>query len=713
MSQMKLTGLTYQQNILVYFLIFLSGNTILAYGHFGSQVNLWVLFLGMFIPFFLGLKGLKIEKKSAVPQYLQDSFSVPPSWILVFLVFMAAILRLAQADIPGYWPLPDEGLNAFNSVELSHQWNWTIFYGPSQHPPLFYWTLGLFFKWVSPSKFSLHLFPLIFSFFSLMLGVLASGMVFSRSFTFLFFVLMAFSFWPLYMGETCSFVAPFVFWEFLVFFLLALLFKKGSSGGGKYLLIMLSLCVALGFWIGIAWPVVAVVAVFSTLFFLKNRRMGNFYDFYIFLFPIFLSAGYFIFLSVEQKNGAHILSLLAFGTGTDWKKQFIDSASNFSALVWGCDTQNSYGPIWGGVLNPVLGSFFFLGVLEIIRLKNFPVTRWAAWAFPVLMIPGLLTKNFDLFRNVQALPILLFIVVLGIQGCLLGFKNNKKTVFLVFPLLISIGLDLRHLWITYHPEIVTGKKNLSESRQLLAGFEILKRKNAQWGPGVLLFELRPHVANQTLAIATYPFNASINPNLHPQDVKWMAFLSDIHYRSFLADRFPKGEWFQLFSDQEAGIEHGDALMLGVIPVEAAGLETVTRWRQADQAFRKIVWRARNMPPENSGEEVFRMLPEIYPLAMGDAYLESLYWEMVFDFHRWENIYGDKNAGVHYPASFSAIRNGIQKGYPTAYFFNELGGFLAIEKDYRGAKEAFSRASHSKINFTPAIENLRKLESLKK
>jgi hypothetical protein len=96
------------------------------------------------------------------------------------------------------------------------------------------------------------------------------------------------------------------------------------------------------------------------------------------------------------------------------------------------------------------------------------------------------------------------------------------------------------------------------------------------------------------------------------------------------------------------------------------------------------------------------------LVKGDPFLESLYWGMVFDFHAWESAFGDKLTSLHYPAAFEATRNAIKNGYPTAVFYNRLGGFLTAERDYPGARAAFLKAMQSKVNFTEAEKHLKNL-----
>jgi hypothetical protein len=234
-------------------------------------------------------------------------------------------------------------------------------------------------------------------------------------------------------------------------------------------------------------------------------------------------------------------------------------------------------------------------------------------------------------------------------------------------------------------------------------------KNHELGPGYLLFDLHPTTGNQTLTLATYPFSGTCNPKIPVVQLKWVALIEDYNYLPFLAKRFTKAQWFKLFPEGAKDNLAGNVWLLGLLPIDSFDPKTLERWIRADKAFRDLIWLSVNTVGNRNRDELFRGLAGLYPAVQGDPLLESLYWEMVFDFHSWENIYGDKNTAVHYPAGFSAIQNALRNGYPTAYFYNELGGFLALQKDYLRARQAFLKAIHSKVNYTSAEYNLKALE----
>jgi hypothetical protein len=708
----KKLDLSYADRALAFFFIFLAANLLLAYIPMSFSMKGWAFVLGLLLPLGVAFYGLEHKVSEKLP-CSRESFTVSSPWPLVLVLFLAVGIRLAQVHVPDYWPLWDDGCFASYSMGLSNQWKWDFFYSTTQHPPLFNWSLGLFFKLITPSLFSLWLYPALCSILVIPFAYFATRTFFSKSFSFLFCFMVGLGFWPLYAGRFCMYMVVLLLWEMITLALLAVFLKVGPSSKRFKILPWLGFCLAAGFWIAIAWPVVALVVLAAVYHHSKSSPQGRKNFLLWVLIPLLVSVAIFIVASVLEKNGAHIQALWAFGPGFDWKRQFLDSLSNLTALFWGCDLQDSYGPVWGGALNPVLGSFFFIGLLEAYRRRHDSLVRWMAASFFLLLVPGLVCRNFDLFRNTQVLPFLFWISAFGAQALLLGTRTKGLRALVFLALILSVPMDLRHLWLTYHSPPFSPGAGFSQPATYSRAYHVLKSRSEKLGKGVILFDLKPNVADQTLAVATYAFNAARNPEIRQNDIHWVAIVVDVHYRPFLVKRFPKGEWVPLFPEDGIARQSQDTLMLGILPLEPSDREWVSRWMGADQAFWDIVWQAANIPAGQKRDAVFQRLSGAAEWARGDRLLESLYWEMVFDFHRWENVYGDKNVRVHYPASREAISQALQRGYPTAQFYNEWGSFLTMEKNDGEARKAFEKAARSEVNYTSAAENLKALERMKK
>jgi hypothetical protein len=688
---------------LLWFTLFAFSNALLAYVPIPIQTKLWIGLGGIGLPFFwVWRNGPKGDGQRGKPPYLREGF-LTPAWSWVVLTVLALGLRLGQTCVPGYWPVWDDGRFAYYSMELADHWSWRFFFSPTQHPPFFNWTLALFFKCFKPSLFTLWLYPAACSAISFFFGTLAARTLFSRSFSFLCGFLLAVSFFPLYAGRFCMYMADLVLMETLTLFFLARLLSGRRPADRWKAAIGLGLCTAAGFWVAIAWPAVALsvlIAVFGAF-----GRPGRTDPPVLraVLIPLSVSAALFVGASFLEKNGVHIHQLMAFGEGASFGRQLTDSLSNLTVLFWGCDLQNAYGPVWGGVLNPILAAFFFIGILECIKWGRNGMVRWMILSLGLLAIPGLVTRNFDLFRNTQVLPPVLLVTAMGIQCLVLGGPSVRRKLAIGALLLLSTGLDLRGLWLSYHPEGREAGSNGPCPVVDKRAYEVLEEEFKVRGYGALFFDLEPHEADQTLSVATYGFNATQNPGLPLESAKWVAFLIDPNYRPFLAERFPRGKWYSLQGGEEKDSLEPRALF--ILPVDPDLLPTLRKWKSADRAFREVVWLAANVPEDQGRGGIFERLPGIHPLVQGDRLLESIYWGMVYDFHRWENVYGDKDTAVHFPASLEAVQQAIGEGYATAYFYNELGGLWFAQKDYARARQAFQKAVDSTENDTEALSNL--------
>lgn len=154
-------------------------------------------------------------------------------------------------------------------------------------------------------------------------------------------------------------------------------------------------------------------------------------------------------------------------------------------------------------------------------------------------------------------------------------------------------------------------------------------------------------------------------------------------------------------------------MLGIIPLDSQNRGELADWIKSNALFQKMSDHVMGLPIDMARKENLKTLAMVYPQLSKDRFIQSCYWEFVYFSFNWENLYGDRNTAIYYPMAFSAIQMAIQKGYPTAYFYNELGSFYAMQKNYPAARKAFNNAIHSSINLTPAEENLKALEALEK
>jgi 4-amino-4-deoxy-L-arabinose transferase-like glycosyltransferase len=423
-----------------YFIIFTLTNALLAYGSLNFKTNLCIAAIGWALPMILGVIYFS-KAHSENDLFREDTIpTVPIHWWLLTAI-LALIPRL-YILFNSSWLNPDEGLFGFLSLEISKIWKWHFFFTFAQAPPLFNWSAAIFFKWFTPSIFSMRLFQFILSIITILLVYRCGRNFFSKSFIFSCLYLFAFSFWPLYISVFFEPLSLLPILEIMSFWTLGSVLNSNKQEKKNLNRWCLGLVTGLGFWVAIQWPLVASM-IFLALFYKFKKQILTFYQLWI---PTLLFFIPFCFFSVVEKNGEHIKTLLAFSLNGDVLKRLSDSFSNWTALFWGCDLQNSYGPVWGGMLNPISGALFFIGIFELIYQKKISLSRWVLTTFFAFMIPGVITNSFEIFRNEQIEPLLLLICALGFQSLIFHTSNKFKKSSLIIIFFFSAGLDMIHLW---------------------------------------------------------------------------------------------------------------------------------------------------------------------------------------------------------------------------------------------------------------------------
>ncbi|HEY5039631.1 MAG TPA: hypothetical protein VIJ93_11210, partial [bacterium] len=409
---------------------------------------------------------------------------------------------------------------------------------------------------------------------------------------------------------------------------------------------------------------------------------------------------------LQQTYGGYIQYVWMFRPKEPWLPQVLSAFSDFSAFFFKTVIPRNlfaYKPFWGGYFNPLLASAFFLGTLELLRFRFLPLTRFLCLALGVLVVPGVLTGGVEMFRVVPILPILLVVVGLGITRLLISLKPPfRKTVFAAF-FLISMGCDSFHLFSVYHSLWTQPRDNwfASKSVERLRAYSILDGLRRKEGLGYVMSDLVPDLYDQSLTLATHGFNVGENPHLRPQNAKWAAFLVNIHYQPYLAQKFPESKWVWLASDLRSA---DGGLALGIVPFPSSQSVLLTRYLQANGAMQALVPEVFENRDYKPREPVLKNLVRLYPFFKGDPFLESCFWEKIA-----ENEYGDRQYG----AQITALQMAIERGLPTAHLYNELGALYLRRSHYPQARRVFSKALRCKFNRTSAAEGLKLLDETEK
>jgi hypothetical protein len=692
MSGLKLNSISGRSEFLYnpwfYFLLFTATNSVLSYSLLDFKAKLAVAMVGWALPMAWGLFTYSKRKPETRPLYLEETFEPLPSRWLILAILLSFIPRL-YILLNFTWPAPDDGYDAFTSLELSNKWEWYFHFARSQTPPLFNWSSTLFFKFLMPSLFSIRLFAFLLSILTPVLGYFATRHFFSKSVFVLCFLFFSFGFWPLYSSRFfMALPLPILPFEIMAFGALGMFLNstspKSLSANGWWL----GTVIGLGFWLVIQWPVAAFMIFVAVLYKFKKKA---FLSLGLWL-PFLLLCVSFWAVSWVSGNGEHAKLLLQLPSQGEWLGRLNDSFSNWTALFWGCDTQNSYGPVWGGMLDPVCGSLFFIGFFELVRHWKFPLVLWVLTAFLAFMAPGLATVAFDIFRDSLVLPLLLLICALGFQSLLTHVPIKRRLFCTAAIFLIVAPLDFTHLLKTFSPAAAQTNGR---------AFLLLDKMRKHSGPGLIFLDLEPNTEDPRLAVAVYPFNASQNPKLDPSQCRWAAVIENVNYESFLAGRFPDGRWIPIGPDS---FWNEGSLMLGIIPVEASNRAGLAQWLEMDRQLHGIT---RQIHFDNDGsrqETILKQLLEKEVFARGDPFLESAFYEHVLFYER-------KRARM--PELLGWIQAAIKKGYPLPHLLVPDGIYLLTLGKNQAARAAFEKALQAPFNMTNAAENLQIMDAVEK
>ncbi len=231
---------------------------------------------------------------------------------------------------------------------------------------------------------------------------------------------------------------------------------------------------------------------------------------FIFLFPLALD--------LTRENRGLSGPPLAFFVPNRLGFEVLLSQGYLKTFFWGEDfILFSHGPLWGGLLNPFLSSFFFLGLAHLFKAWKKPLNLWTLSALPVFFLPALLTNNVEMMRLVALLPILLGVCALGAWSFLSYVAPKKRLLVFLLILAGSCAFDFFHLFRVY-PRFAGNNPSFYgsfKSPEFSKAYSLLKPMASQNGPGLILLNFNPDPYDQTLFVTTYSFNSAENPRLDP------------------------------------------------------------------------------------------------------------------------------------------------------------------------------------------------------
>ena len=680
----------------IYFFIFLASNILLSYFSLSLQYNLWIGLFGILLPLGFSLfqpdenkNGSTLSQKEFLPSI--------PTWIWILLGAAALYVRFYKLTTLSVWPNYDDGLWGFLAIDFYHTWDWSLFYQDNSYPSAYLWGLGLLFKLFQPSLFLLWFYPACLSTLVVPLGFLAARRYFSKSFSFVFTLLLALSFWPMFVGRFGNQQILTLLFECLWLWLLARLVKRPWSSRLWREPVLVGLVTALGFYIYISWVAVAFFSCLTVLAVWWRSPSRNLRPVFVFLTAFFFSLTPLLEAGLLKNYMRIIRDIGSIYNPVPFTSRMDTAVAYLSSIFWGASKDHySYQPVWGGLLNPLLGALFLLGIGAVFKAWRKPFSQWLLLGLFLFFAPGVLTHDVEPFRMLPIIPFLLVVCVIGLYRLLWNFSFNKN-VMLIFIFAVSFaGLDFYHLGVRYHHlwDLESVWKGYAKPMEFYRAYGILDKTQKEKGPGLIYSEFKPGLCDQTLMVADHSFNAAQNPDLSFASAQWAAVLVNVNYQPFLKRRFPKGKAFFL----SAGLTVSDGgEMLWVMPVTGQNRKTLSDWQEASRSFCCFPGRYTLILRKN--------LEKAYPLYHQDPFLESCFWEKMTDLDFKISYFKDAQKPIE------DLEKGLKMSYGAAQLYYRLAVFHLMRSEIPQAKEALRKAITAPLDMTQSRQLLQSLSSL--
>ncbi|HEY5038184.1 MAG TPA: glycosyltransferase family 39 protein [bacterium] len=688
-----------EKNQWLYLFIFFATNCVISFSDFSGATKLTLGLFGLVLPLYVALRVSAPVPSRSLASYSKEMKDQPTQALWLILFFFMVFLRFFKLTTFSCWPNLDEGWIGTIALDLSQHWHWKFLWWET--PPLTLWIVTGFFKLGCSPAFSLWFTSALASTLTVPLAYLAARQYFSKSFSFICGCLFAFSTWPLFIGKFCHQGIWLPLWVCLCLFLLGR-FLKSNSKNQPRAIVVLGLGVGLGSFTFTSWPVVAIV--FGATVFWKTTRIAprKPHLFFYFLAAFLLTLFPFLLAVFNDGFGQHILSLSPSSRFFHWNNFIPNFIHYLTTLVWSSfEPAPAYAPVEGGFLNPLLGAFFFIGLVEMWRLRYHRLIQWVALSFGLFLLPGILSMNLETFRMAQVLPLLLLIAALGTHSFLISRPKRWLSLFLLL-LVPSTAFDFLILSAPYvnlekHPQDF-GRP--LKSMEKYRAYQLLDKIQKQLGPGFVLTDFdTDSFSEATLSVMAYPFNAARNSQIEGADCHWVGIFVNIHYLPFLKKRFPEGLWFPL-SDVTEDIRKKQLEilpltpvenMLGFLPLTAQNQKQLIPWIQAHAIFQEADLKKLSM---NTDLAVLpaKILRTAYPLVKNDPFLQSCYWDKMA-------AYAFRSRS--YEGHQQALEEAVSKGYPTADLYYKLAVVLLVKDQKDRARVYLRKATQSPLDLTPA------------
>jgi hypothetical protein len=640
--------------------------------------------------------SLNLRRATATGGASSGSPALP--WILLpLLVFLALFLRLYRLGSLFGWPYLDEGLFGFIAMRLSHQgWDGRFLYSMTQLPPLTHWSMAAWFRLLEPSLTSLWSFPAAVSIATAAVAYPAFRALLDARTALTAAALWAVSFWPAYAGRIAVQASVFLLLEILALLVLARMARRPAAGRAGWIL-LLGLVNGVGFCSYLGWPAVALFLVLGLLAHARDQDIPWKRPLALFLAPSLLLPVPMAIQAWRDGYGGYLARIGLFASEGGVLGWILNAAGYVGALLWGVETPLfACKPVWGGLLDPVLGALLLAGIAVLIRTRRGTPERLLSTGLLLGMTPALLTGDFEAVRLTPALPFIMATAALGLSSVTRSLRPSRRLAASLLLLTAVAGAGTYHLLVAYPAE--TERQSPYHSREAKTAWRILAEMAGREGPGLVFTQMHADPYEQTLAVAVHPFDALGNPRLQGVPVRWAAFVTNANLAPFLARRLPRSDWVDLPS-REPRSDGG--LALGVAPAGSVDGELLRRWGLFHHRMNGIVYLELNCGVGRPRREVVRSLEAAIRDAGRDPVLTSIAGEALA-----------LNLGVDGDTEGMrrAYERAVEEGCPSAHLLNELGVMAVRSGNRTAARAFFRRALSAPVDRTPARENLMRLDA---
>jgi len=673
-------------------LALIGGNWALSHGDWTLPQWFLIGWLGVFLPIGIWIQKRQREDPRAAIQGTEGVLGAPRAWWWAALPGAWGLgLRLYRLKDLGLWPTKDDGVYGVLALGQSMGKSNPFYVGYGEIAPLYLALQAWFFRLVEPSLLSLHLLPTILSLLVLPTAYAACRRAFPKSFSLLVAGVLAVGFWPAYIGRFSTVYSLILLWETVI---LGLLAEHWRNPENRWTVGVLGLGMGVGLWIYA--PVWSVVLLAVTGVVLQGAFRGRRSQALSYALGLAVVAALPAWDWIRMGCGGHLGELFAGTRSSNPLAQALNAWGYVRGVFWGGDWGGmAYGPVWGGLLNPVTGSLWWLGIGSLYPWARRPAVQWALLLFALTWGLGFATFDLDFFRLVPMIPLLALGTAWGLVVVLESVPGKWRGAVAAVLILGAASLDAYHLAVAY-PERSARQDHFFrdvKSQESMEAYRLLRAQADRGGPGDLFLDYVPMPLDQTLTVAAFPFNRLLNPRLRGVDATWAGWITNINEEPFLVKRFPEAAFHVLGTE----VWNGDGeYLLVILPLSDARRRELEPWRQLQPAFAELLpGLVALRPGESRGPLVERFL-ESAPIADQDPFLASMFWEVAHFHHGALHEFGRADLD---------LAEILKRGYPSAQVFNELGVSQYHQGRFREARLDFERAVNLGGDHTAARENL--------